>query len=54
MPNWCVDLFACKSVCNSRPMINANRRKGGIRGERNATLRIRHAEHNIEDDTVWP
>lgn len=54
VPNWCVDLFACKSVCNSRPMINANRRKGGIRGERNATLRIRHAEHNIEDDTVWP
>lgn len=29
VPNWRVDLFACKSVCNSRPMINANRRKGG-------------------------
>lgn len=30
-PNWRVDLFACESVCNSRPMINANRRNG--RGE---------------------
>lgn len=53
VPNWRVDLFACKSVCNSRPMINANRRKGAERGSVTQYY-VYDMRNNIEDDTVWP